>query len=348
MRLSHQRFPGAAGKVHRGDVFPVSQRNFILITGATGFVGRAVCASLSGRWAIRVSAPRIASLEPTPGVETIAKQLSAGEDWSDALAGVDVLVHCAARVHIMNDQTADFLAQIHRVNVEGTLRLAEQAAVAGVRRFVFLSSIKANGEQTEAGQAFSADEAPKPGDPYGISKWQAEERLRDLATRSGMELVVIRPPLVYGPGVKANFETMMRWIWRGIPLPFGAVTNNRRSLVALDNLVDLVKICIDHPAAANQTFLVSDGEDLSTADLLKRLGRAMGRPVRLIAVPAGLLKLGAWLLRRPDLALRLTASLEADIGKTRRVLGWTPPIDVDEGLRRAAAHWIQSRNLPSR
>jgi nucleoside-diphosphate-sugar epimerase len=236
----------------------------------------------------------------------------------------------------MNDKSADPLAEFRRVNVEATAALARQAAGAGVRRFVFLSSIKVNGEFTEAGQPFTADDAPAPEDPYGVSKHEAEKLLRQIAAETGMEVVIIRPPLVYGPGVKANFAAMMRWLARGVPLPLAAVTDNRRSLVALDNLVDLIVTCLHHPAAANQTFLVSDGEDLSTAQLLKRMGAAMGQPARLFYLPPVVLKLGAALLNKPGIYQRLCGSLQLDIAKTRQLLGWSPPVSVDDGLRRAA------------
>ncbi len=257
-------------------------------------------------------------------------------DWGLALQGVDAVVHCAARVHVMQDDATDPLQAYREVNVKGTLNLASQAAQAGVQRFVFVSSIKVNGECTEVGMPFTADDVPAPEDPYGVSKHEAEELLRKIAIETGMEVVIIRPPLVYGPGVKANFESMMRWLARGVPLPLAAVTQNRRSLVALDNLVDLIVTCLNHPSAANQTFLVSDGEDLSTAQLLKRMSAAMGKPARLFYVPPGLLKLGATLLNKPGIYQRLCGSLQLDIAKTRQLLDWTPPLSVDEGLRRAA------------
>jgi len=236
----------------------------------------------------------------------------------------------------MDDATRDPLAAFRAVNVAGTLRLARQAAEAGVRRFVFISSIKVNGEQTEPGQTFSAADAPDPQDPYGISKAEAEAGLMALAAETGMELVVIRPPLVYGPGVKANFLSMMHWLARGVPLPFGSVDDNQRSFVALDNLVDLIATCIDHPAAANQVFLAGDGEDLSTTALLRRLAAAMGVPARLLPVPVWALRTGARLVGKGAVFQRLCANLQVDISKARQVLGWNPPISVDEGLRRAA------------
>ncbi len=257
-------------------------------------------------------------------------------NWSSALKGVSAVVHCAARVHVMTDKSSDPLAEFRQVNVQSTTNLARQAAAAGVRRFVFLSSIKVNGEFTEVGQAFIADDVPAPKDPYGVSKYEAEQSLQQIASETGMEVVIIRPPLVYGPGVKANFESMMRWLHRGLPLPLAAVTENRRSLVALDNVVDLIVMCLNHPAAANQTFLVSDGEDLSTAQLLQRMGAAMGRPAHLFFMTPALLKLGAAILNKHGIYQRLCGSLQLDIAKTRHLLGWVPRVSVDEGLRRAA------------
>ncbi|CAN1550751.1 WcaG Nucleoside-diphosphate-sugar epimerases [Burkholderiaceae bacterium] len=236
----------------------------------------------------------------------------------------------------MRDDTLDKLAAFCKVNFEGTAALARQVAVAGVRRFVFLSSVKVNGEFTDAGQPFTADDVPAPEDPYGVSKYEAEQLLRQIAAETGMEVVIIRPPLVYGPGVKANFESMMRWLARGVPLPLAAVAQNRRSLVALDNLVDLIVTCLHHPAAANQTFLVSDGEDISTAELLNRMGAAMGHPARLFYMPPALLKLGATVLNKSGVYQRLCGSLQLDIAKTRQLLEWIPPVSVDEGLRHAA------------
>ncbi len=311
--------------------------NVILVTGGTGLVGGALIARLM-RDVVDV---RVAAMRPgaafTNGTDVaLVGDLSGQTDWLAALIGVDAVIHTAARMHVMHDAATAPLSEYRRVNVQGTLHFARQAAAAGVKRFVFLSSIKVNGEATQVGQTFMADDAPGPQDPYGISKMEAEQGLREISAQTGMEVVIIRPPLVYGPGVKANFQAMMRWLNRGLPLPLGAVTHNRRSLVALDNLVDLIVTCIAHPAAANQTFLVSDGEDLSTTDLLRRMGQALGKPARLLPVPPALLKLGAALIGKPELAQRLCGSLQVDISKTRQLLGWTPPVSVDEGLRRAA------------
>jgi nucleoside-diphosphate-sugar epimerase len=261
--------------------------------------------------------------------------LASDTDWRSAVRDVDAIVHTAARVHVMRDADADPIGAFRRVNVEATLRLARQAAEAGVKRFIFISSIKVNGEETFPHRPFRSDDVPDARGPYAASKLQAEIELSRLSASSGMQIVIIRPPLVYGPGVKANFRSMMMWLRRGIPLPFGAVTTNRRSLVALENLVDLIVTCIAHPHAGNQTFLVSDGEDLSTAELLTRLGAALQHPARLIRLPPPLLGLVARPLGR-DFTRRLLASLQVDTGKTRDLLGWTPLIGVDEALRSAA------------
>lgn len=307
-----------------------------LVTGANGFVGSALCTRLriSGR-SVR-GAVRTLRFQPSHAEDVAIGSLTSETDWSAALQNVEQVVHLAARVHVMNDTIADPLTEFRRVNVEGTANLARQAAAAGVRRFVFLSSIKVNGEFTEIGSPFAAGDAPAPKDPYGISKHEAEQSLRKIAAETGMEVVIIRPPLVYGPGVKANFASMMCWLTRGVPLPLAAVTENRRSLVALDNLVDLIVTCLANPAAANQTFLVSDGEDLSTAKLLKLMGVALGHPARLFYIPPVLLKLGAAVVNKSGIYQRLCGSLQLDIAKTCQQLGWSPPITVDEGLRRVA------------
>ncbi|MBD3619177.1 MAG: SDR family oxidoreductase [Chromatiales bacterium] len=311
----------------------------VLITGGTGFVGRALSSRilLDGKWNPRV-ATRIGSMGVTRDIATVlVPGLTPDSDWRGALSGVSVVVHAAARVHIMKEEAPDPLGQFRFTNVHGTLNLARQAAEAGVRRFVFISSIKVNGEQTESGRPFHADDPPTPEDAYGLSKWEAEQGLLELARETGMEVVIIRPPLVYGPGVKGNFATLLRWVAKGVPLPLGAVRQNRRSLVGLDNLMDLIVTCLDHPAAANQVFLASDGEDLSTTELLERIGRAMGKPTRLLPVPVWALQAGAILLGKRDVARRLLGSLQVDISKTRDLLGWEPPVSVDEGLRRAVA-----------
>lgn len=308
----------------------------LLVTGASGFVGGSLCARVT-KLGFTVRATTRSSCElPFVGETLNIGLIDGGTNWRPALRGCDKVVHLAARVHVMNDDAHDPLTAFRAVNVDGTLNLARQAAKAGVRRFVFVSSIKVNGERTKVGVAFKSDDVPYPEDPYGISKYEAEVGLRKIATETGLEVVIVRPPLVYGPEVKGNFSTMMRWLRQGIPLPLGAVTENLRSLVALDNLVDLLVKCIDHPAAANEIFLVSDGEDLSTTDLLHRLGVAMGKPARLLPVPPSWLQVAAKLLGKSDMAQRLLGNLQVDISHTCQTLGWKPLISVDVGLLRAA------------
>lgn len=308
----------------------------ILVTGATGFVGKALCAELAARG----RPARAVSRKPAPGCFPIGT-IDENTDWSQALQGVGRVVHLAARVHVMNDQAADPLAEFRRVNVAGTLKLARQAAAAGVKRFVFASSIKVNGEATAEGRPFTADDTPHPEDPYGISKMEAEQGLLQLARETGMEVAIVRPPLVYGPGVGANFRSMLRWVKRGVPLPLGGV-RNRRTLVAMDNLVDLLILCLDHPGAANQVLLAGDGEDVSTPELLRRVASALGTRARLVPVPPVLLQSAAAVVGKRAVATRLCGSLQLDLAKTRRLLGWTPKVGLDEALRRTAQEFIQS------
>lgn len=314
----------------------------VLLTGASGFVGSAVQARLLSDPNYRVRSvyrqvpqhsPAHLQTVQVPGIEP-------DTDWLGPLEGVEVVVHCAARVHVMDEREADPLEAFRRMNVRGTLRLAEQAAQAGVRRFIYLSSIKVNGEGTQPGHAYTADDVPAPLDPYGISKWEAEQALLLLASKTGMDVVIIRPVLVYGPGVKANFRSMMAWLNRGVPLPLGAITN-KRSLVAVDNLVDLVMTCVHHPAAANQVFLVSDDEDLSTTELLRMMARALGRPARLLPLPMGLLSGVAQLLGKKAISQRLCGSLQVDINKTKQLLGWTPAISVGGALEKTAKDFLE-------
>jgi nucleoside-diphosphate-sugar epimerase len=309
----------------------------VLVTGATGFVGRALVAQLVALGNVEVLAlTRQVPANPVTGAKYHpGGDLISQTQWQPVLASVHVLVHTAGRAHVLNDRAADPLAEFRRVNVTGTLRLAEQAAAMGVQRFVFMSSIGVNGVQSAAGKVFSELDKPSPHNTYALSKWEAEQGLLRVADETGLEVVIIRPPLVYGRGAPGNFGSLMRWLTRGLPLPLGAI-HNQRSLVALDNLVDLIVTCLTHPAAANQTFLVSDGEDVSTTELLRRMGQALGRPARLIPFPASWLKLAATLVGKQDVAQRLCGSLQVDIEKTQRLLGWTPPVSLDEGLRRAA------------
>ena len=268
--------------------------------------------------------------------------LSPDTCWWVAVTDVDVVVHLAARVHVMQDKIEDPLAEFRRVNVLGTLQLARQAVDAGVRRFVFISSIKVNGEGTSAGCPYTADDTPAPMDAYGISKLEAEQGLLELAASTKLEVVIIRPVLIYGPGVRANFLKMMQWLNRGLPLPLGAI-DNRRSLLGVDNLVNLIRVCLEHPEAVNQVFLASDGEDLSTTALMRRTALALGKSARLMPVPETVLTVIAGLLGKRDVAQRLCGSLQVDIAKTRRVLGWTPPLSVDAGLALAAQDFLRQQ-----
>jgi UDP-glucose 4-epimerase len=315
----------------------------ILVTGATGFVGSALVKRLTAESQFNgvVAAVR-RNCEPCAvGMkQVVVGDLLATTDWSHALQGVDAVVHCAARVHVMREESFDPLRDYLEVNVNGTLNLASQAAKAGVRRFVFVSSIKVNGETNQRGQSFTADGVAAPLDPYGVSKLAAERGLRDIEARTGIQVVIVRPPLVYGPGVKANFASMMRWVARGVPLPLGCIYN-ARSMVAIDNLIDLLTVCLRHPAAAGQTFLVSDGEDVSTTELLRRTANSMGKKAFLLPVPASVLESFAALLGKRAVAQRLCSSLQVDIDKTRRLLGWSPPLTLDQGLKKAVEGMIR-------
>ena len=305
----------------------------ILVTGATGFVGQAVLGQLLEHESHNVTlALRVASGFDRCTAHVVG-DITNATDWSTALNNQQVVVHAAARAHIMKDEVPDPLEEYRRVNVDGTLNLARQASVAGVKRFIFISSIKVNGEQTPLGQPFAADDMAAPKDAYGITKWEAEQGLGKIAAETDMEIVIVRPPLVYGPGVKGNFASIIKLVEKGFPLPLGAI-HNQRSLVALDNLVDLIITCIDHPAAANQVFLAGDGQDLSTTELLLGLAKAAGKRSSLIPIPSFLLMLAATLFGKKPVAQRLLGSLQVDISKACDLLGWEPPLSTEEGLRR--------------
>jgi nucleoside-diphosphate-sugar epimerase len=304
-----------------------------LVTGASGFVGKSLCAALTTRGCVVRVATRCFQENSGNLGGMVVGTIDAKTNWSLALLGVSTVVHLAARVHVMKDVLEDPLTEFRRVNVDGTLNLARQAAAVGIKRLVFVSSVKVNGEATQPGRAFSEAAVPNPQDAYGQSKYEAEQGLRQIAADTGMEVVIIRPPLVYGPGVKANFAALLKAVQRGWPLPLGAVPN-QRSLVALDNLVDFIVTCVSHPQAANQTFLVSDGQDLSTTDLVKGLAKAAGMSERLLPIPVWALRVGASLMGKSDAVQRLCGNLQVDISKARTLLGWVPPFSVAQGLDR--------------
>ena len=272
-------------------------------------------------------------MKESPHDEILIHAKQAGE-LEFSLIGIDCVIHCAALVHVMSESAEGALAAYRDVHVEITRRLAEQAVASGVRRFVFLSSVKVNGESTDGlPRPFGARNDAKPRDPYGISKWEAEQALWEVSAKTGLEVVVVRPPLVYGPGVKGNLARLLKLVRSGVPLPLGAL-QNKRSLIGLDNLVDLLIRCVDHPEAAGQTFLVSDGEDLSTPDLIRHMAAAMNRSPRLFPAPVSLLRLAGGALGKLAEIDRLVGSLQIDSSHTRRVLGWTPSVSVQEGIRR--------------
>ena len=310
----------------------------VLITGATGFVGKKLVHTLTLHDVSILSRRPLESMKVDYHHGIIDKDTV----YSDALNNIDVVVHCAARVHVMNDSSDSPLEKFREVNAYGTINLAQQAAKAGVKRFVFISSIKVNGESTGVSCPFTPDSDFIPSDPYGLSKFEAEVGLRKIAKVTEMEVVIIRPPLVYGPGVKANFSSMMSWINKGIPLPLGGIKNNRRSLVAIDNLVDLIITCINHPKAANQTFLVSDDDDVSTTDLLKNIASAFSIKDRLIPIPSSWFIFAAKLIAKPAISERLCGSLQVDISKTKEMLDWKPPYSSAECMKKTANAFLEN------
>ncbi len=308
----------------------------LLVTGASGFVGHALTAHLLALGANEVIAmTRVIPANRLLGARYVATgDLTSATLGPAALAGTDVIVHAAARVHVLNGDKAKSVTEFDRVNVAVTLELARCAVAAGVRRFVFLSSIGVNGVETDIDKPFTEADLPQPHNPYAYSKLKAEQGLLRLSEKTGLEVVIIRPPLVYGPGVRANFAALMRGVQRGWPLPLACV-RNLRSMVAMDNLVSFIATCIDHPQAANRTFLVSDGQDISSPDLVRGLAQALGVAARLVPVPVSALQFVGRTLGKGDVIQRICGSLRVDISMARQLLAWEPPISMDEGLRRA-------------
>lgn len=304
----------------------------ILVTGANGFIGRSLCAEAVARNLVVIGATRTACNVAANVKNIVVGSVDSNTDWQEALAGCDVVIHLAARVHVMQESSDNPLAEFRRLNLVGTEHLARSAASAGVKRFVYVSSIKVNGEETASNDVYCEQDVPDPQDPYGVSKWEAEQVLHRIAKETKLEVVIVRPPLVYGAGVKGNFSQMLSVLVQGLPLPFESI-ENRRSLVYVENLVDALILCAAHPVAAGQTYLVSDGEDISTPDLLKKLSLAMDKHSHLFSFPVALLKLAGRLVGKSDQVARIVGSLQVDSSKIRRELGWVPPFSLDDGLR---------------
>lgn len=316
----------------------------ILITGATGFVGRALFENL------KLKKKYLVHLTTRTNQEDLfegAKAFNIGEidsntNWKDALDGVSCVIHCAARTHMMESKQTVSLNAYRRINVDGTKNLAKQAARIGIKRFIFLSSVKVNGEETITSKSFQYDDIPRPKDAYGISKWEAEQALLEVSKKIGLELVIIRAPLIYGVRVKGNFLRILNLIYKKIPFPFFNI-NNSRSFIGLDNLVDLITHCIDHPKATGKTFLVSDGEDISTPDLIRKLSKIMGRSSRLFSFPISIIKLMSYLVGKTSEVNRLISSLRVNSSHTRKILEWNPPFSLDEGLEKTVRWYLKSR-----
>jgi nucleoside-diphosphate-sugar epimerase len=313
----------------------------VLVTGATGFVGSRLINSLaaSGRYSVRATARNCPIEIGKKDVITFNLDLTSENGWDTALSGVGVVVHTAARVHVMNEVALDPMKEFRRVNVAGTLRLAKLAQEAGVKRFIYLSSIKVNGEKTQGGIPFTSQSEPKPNDPYGISKLEAELGLKKIAAESNMEVVIIRPPLVYGPGVKANFRSLISTVSRLNYLPFGNI-QNLRSFVGVDNLIDLIVTCTAHPDARNKTFLVSDGQDVSTPELLMVIAKSFNKRLYLLTVPTSFLKLVARSLGKKDAINRLCESLQIDMQYTFDILRWSPIKSIEAGIKEVVDHYV--------
>ncbi|MEC4727741.1 SDR family oxidoreductase [Shewanella sp. D64] len=313
----------------------------ILLTGGSGFLGKHLLKKLSK---FQLSVLDRSVTEKDEQFTYFKASIDSKSSYSLELKNVKTVIHCAARVHIMNEQISDPLSEFREINTAGTVNLARQAVTAGVKRFIFVSSIKVNGESTQPGRPFSVSDARKAEDFYGQSKLEAEEQLLELAKETGLEVVIIRPTLVYGPDVKANFASLMNLVSKGIPLPFGCITDNRRSLVSVSNLVDLILTCIDHPKAANQVFLVSDDHDVSTASMVMNMSQALGKSSKLLPVPLWCYRLVGKLAGKTDVVNRLLGSLQVDITHTKDTLGWVPPQTLEDGFRETAEAFLLNKN----
>ncbi|HGF7147559.1 TPA: UDP-glucose 4-epimerase family protein [Vibrio cholerae] len=316
----------------------------ILLTGSTGFVGTNLVKSLTLKSDYIVKSAVRHAVNQDDGLLFEVGDINASTDFELPLKNTTVVVHCAARAHVMDDKEAEPLTLYREVNTAGTVNLAKQAIDSGVKRFIFISSIKVNGEGTLVGCPFKTEDNHAPEDDYGLSKSEAEKQLVALAKDSSMEVVIIRPTIVYGPGVKANFASLMRLVSKGIPLPFGSITQNKRSLVSINNLVDLIVTCIDHPKAANQVFLVSDDHDVSTAEMVRELAIALDKPTWQLPVPIWCYKLFGKLFGKSDIVDRLTGTLQVDISHTKETLGWKPPQTLQEGFKQTAQAFLQANN----
>ncbi|TPH17047.1 UDP-glucose 4-epimerase family protein [Litorilituus lipolyticus] len=312
----------------------------ILVTGVTGFLGSQLFAHLKNNGYSLKAMLRAKNDLFLGGV--IVPTIGPKSDFSQVFTGCEVVIHCAARVHVMNDNSSNPLESFREINTYGTLNLAQQAADAGIKRFIFISTIKVNGEFTELGKPFKPNDNYITSDPYGLSKYEAEVGLRKIAQKTGMEVVIIRPPLVYGVGVKANFASLLKLTVKGIPLPLGGIKQNKRSLVAIENLVDLIETCIDHPKAANQIFLVSDDDDISTTHLLKSMAEALNVSSKLIPIPASWITIVANLVGKPAISQRLCGSLQVDISQTKSLLGWKPPFSHSHCMKKIADNFLES------
>jgi len=318
----------------------------ICVTGSSGFIGKALCKQLLKYKHDILATSRYSNLpdiKPEKNLKFIQiEDINIEKKWPEILSGVECIIHCAARAHIMNDNKVDSLSLYQKVNVEGTRKLAEQASIAGVKRLIFLSSIKVNGELTKKSFCFRHADIPFPEDAYGISKWEAEQVLWEISRKSGLEIVIIRPPLVYGPGVKGNFLRLLNLVKRNVPIPLATV-DNYRSFIGIDNLVDLLIRCTDHPGASGQTFLVSDGEDLSTPTLIKKISSAMGKKNFLFPVPISLIKFIGRMVGKSSEVDRLLSSLQIDSSLVYDKLGWKPPLNSDEGLLKMIKWYLNNK-----